>query len=91
MPKRETVRSSTIITCPLNELVAELHDPHAGDPAAPRYGRPSSARKTVDRPETLKSLLVPYPADDMEMWPVNRRVGNVKNNDPSLSEPIALA
>jgi hypothetical protein len=25
------------------------------------------------------------------IWPVDRRVGNVKNNDPSLIEPIALA
>jgi hypothetical protein len=23
-------------------------------------------------------------------WPVSLRVGNVKNNDPSLIEPIAL-
>jgi putative SOS response-associated peptidase YedK len=27
----------------------------------------------------------------MVIWPVDRRVGNVKNNDPSLIEPIALA
>ena len=42
-------------------------------------------------PDRLKALLVPYPADDMIVWPVSQRVGNVKNNDPSLSEPIALA
>ncbi len=37
----------------------------------------------------LKSLLAPYPADEMICWPVSPRVGNVKNNDPSLIEPIA--
>jgi putative SOS response-associated peptidase YedK len=37
----------------------------------------------------LKSLLIPYPSDDMICWPVSPRVGNVKNNDPSLIEPIA--
>jgi len=26
----------------------------------------------------------------MTCWPVNPRVGNVKNNDPSLIEPIAV-
>jgi len=26
----------------------------------------------------------------MTMWPVDKRVGNVKNNDPSLIEPFSL-
>jgi hypothetical protein len=38
----------------------------------------------------LKSLLVPYPSDGMIAWPVSQRVGSVKNNDPSLIEPIVL-
>jgi len=37
-------------------------------------------------PTIVKSLLAPYPADDMEIWPVSTRVGNVRNNDPSLIE-----
>jgi hypothetical protein len=37
----------------------------------------------------LKALLAPYPSEDMICWPVSARVGNVKNNDPSLIEPIA--
>ena len=39
--------------------------------------------------EELKSLLAPYPSDDMICWPVSPRVGNVRNNDPSLIEPIS--
>jgi hypothetical protein len=35
------------------------------------------------------SRLAPYPSDEMICWPVSARVGNVKNNDPSLIEPIA--
>ena len=38
----------------------------------------------------LKALLAPYPSDDMMCWPVSARVGNVKNNDPGLVEPINL-
>jgi putative SOS response-associated peptidase YedK len=38
----------------------------------------------------LKALLAPYPSDDMIAWPVSQRVGNVKNNDPSLIERISL-
>jgi putative SOS response-associated peptidase YedK len=38
----------------------------------------------------LKSLLVPYPSDGMIAWPVSPLVGSVRNNDPSLIEPIVL-
>ena len=40
---------------------------------------------------TLKGLLAPYPAERMTLWPVDKRVGNVKNNDPSLIEPVSLS
>ena len=39
----------------------------------------------------LKGLLAPYQAERMTVWPVNKRVGNVKNNDPSLIEPVSLS
>jgi hypothetical protein len=26
----------------------------------------------------------------MTMWPVDKRLGNVRNNDPSLIEPVEL-
>jgi hypothetical protein len=34
-------------------------------------------------------MLTPYPSEGMTRWPVSTRVGNVKNNDPSLVERIA--
>ena len=43
----------------------------------------------LGRTQHLKALLVPYSGEDMICWPVSPRVGNVKNNDPSLIEPIA--
>ena len=39
----------------------------------------------------LKALLGPYPSEGMICWPVSSRVGNVKNNDPSLIDPVVLA
>jgi putative SOS response-associated peptidase YedK len=36
----------------------------------------------------LKAIRAPYPSEEMTCWPVSPRVGNVKNNDPSLIEPI---
>jgi putative SOS response-associated peptidase YedK len=35
-------------------------------------------------------LPAPYPAEAMVAWPVGLRVGNVKNNDPSLIEPVSV-
>jgi putative SOS response-associated peptidase YedK len=89
-PAGETVRSATIVTCAPNALVAELHDrmPVILPPSAwPAW----LGEETIDRPEMLKTLLAPYPADEMVMWPVDKRVGNVGNNDAALVEPIALA
>jgi putative SOS response-associated peptidase YedK len=39
----------------------------------------------------LQALLAPYPADGMICWPVSARVGNVRNNDSSLIEPVTVA
>jgi putative SOS response-associated peptidase YedK len=39
----------------------------------------------------LKALLAPYPSEDMICWQVGERVGNVRNNDSSLIEPVAEA
>jgi putative SOS response-associated peptidase YedK len=42
----------------------------------------------VTDPAQVERLLVPYPADAMEAFPVNRKVGNTRNNGPDLIEPI---
>jgi len=57
-----------------------LAQPHAG-----------SIEAEVADARDLKALLGLYPADEMVCWPVSQRVGNVKNNDPSLIEPIKRA
>jgi putative SOS response-associated peptidase YedK len=82
------VRSATIVTCAPNELVAERHD------RIPVILLPSVwptwlGEESIDRPETLKMLLAPFPADEMVIWRVDRRVGNVRNNDQSLMESMA--
>jgi putative SOS response-associated peptidase YedK len=39
----------------------------------------------------LKVLLAPFPSKAMTCWHVSARVGNVKNNEPSLIEPLTAA
>jgi putative SOS response-associated peptidase YedK len=34
-------------------------------------------------------MLKPYPAEAMEAYPVSTRVGNVKNTEAELFEPLA--
>jgi putative SOS response-associated peptidase YedK len=88
-PAQELVRSFTIITTTPNELAAEIHNrmPVILAPAA----WPAWLGEEEADAGTLKALLVPCPAGEMTMWPVSARVGNVKNNDPTLIEPIAFA
>jgi putative SOS response-associated peptidase YedK len=88
-PAGETIRTCTIITCGPNELIEPLHDRmpvilHESD-------WPSWLGETTTSGADLKELLAPYPADQMELWPVDKRVGNVKNEGPELAVPIALS
>jgi putative SOS response-associated peptidase YedK len=81
------VRSFAIITTTPNNLCAELHN------RMPVVLKPGAwpvwlGEEPADASE-LKALLAPFPSEEMTCWPVNARVGNVKNNDPSLIEPIA--
>ena len=82
------MRSFAIITTTPNELCAELHDrmPVVLKPD----GWPVWLGEEPADPRQLKALLAPYPSEGMTCWPVTTRVGNVKNNDPSLIEAVAV-
>jgi putative SOS response-associated peptidase YedK len=88
-PEGERARTFAIITTEPNELCARLHNRM---PAilAPEAWPAWLDEEPADEPR-LKSLLAPYPSDGMVCWPVSARVGNVRNNDPSLIEPVAAA
>src|SRR5215469_10962740 len=87
-PAGERVRSFAIVTTRPNEQCAELHDRMPvvlGPETWPAWlgEEPADAHH-------LKAMLAPYPSDEMTCWPVSSRVGNVKNNDRSLIEPISV-
>jgi putative SOS response-associated peptidase YedK len=81
-PAGEWVRSFAIVTTAPNELCAERHNRMPVVPGAEVW----SARLGEEPadPRQLKALLAPYPPEAMICWAVSARVGNVKNNDPSL-------
>ncbi|HEY2539661.1 MAG TPA: SOS response-associated peptidase, partial [Stellaceae bacterium] len=86
-PAGEWVRSFAVITTQQNELCAALHNrmPVVLKPEV----WPAWLGEQPTAVDDLRAILGPYPADEMICWPVSPRVGNVKNNDPSLIEPIA--
>jgi putative SOS response-associated peptidase YedK len=87
-PSGERVRSFAIVTTEPNELCAALHN-RMPVVLAPEAWPAWIGEQPADVPQ-LKALLAPYPADDMICWPVSARVGNVRNNDPSLVERVVL-
>jgi putative SOS response-associated peptidase YedK len=85
-PAGERIRSFAIVTTEPNELCAELHN-RMPVILAPEAWPAWLVEQPADEAQ-LKAVLAPYPSDQMICWPVSARVGSVKNNDPSLVEPI---
>ncbi len=42
----------------------------------------------VTNPAGFKPMLPQFPGGDMQSWPVGKAVGNVRNQEPALMEPI---
>jgi putative SOS response-associated peptidase YedK len=75
--------SCTILTCAANALIAPLHDrmPVVLDPE-------DLDTWLTGNPERASRLLVPAARGVLTGYPVDRRVGNVRNDDPSLTVPV---
>jgi putative SOS response-associated peptidase YedK len=85
-PDADWLRSATIITGEPNELVGRIHN------RMPVI-LPESAWDTWLDPanedaDALTKLLVPYPAEEMEAYPVNPFVNTVQNDGPHLIDPL---
>jgi putative SOS response-associated peptidase YedK len=85
----EVIRSFTIITTSANEMMAPIHD------RMPVMLPEDAWERWLDPGRTagaglgeLKGLLVPSEDGWLEMYPVSRRVNDVRNDGPDLVEPI---
>jgi putative SOS response-associated peptidase YedK len=81
-PRLETF---TIITCAPNALLSPIHDRMPVILTREAWG--AWLGEELLSPDRLKSLLKPFDSARMELWPVDRRVGNVANDDAALIEP----
>lgn len=85
-PTGEIVRSCTIVTTESNDLMRPLHDrmPVILD----EKDWPAWLGEVETSLEDLRKLLRPFPSEEMHLWPVGKRVGNVRNDDASLVVPV---
>jgi putative SOS response-associated peptidase YedK len=72
----------TILTTEPNDTVAPIHDRMP-------VVLPRRAERTwlTAGPDERRDLCEPYPDDDLEAYPVSRRVNDPGNDDPSVIEP----
>ena len=90
-PDGQPLKSFAIITTPANELLAPLHGRMPVVLPPNRWAAWLGEHRLGETPATdseLKAMLKPYPGSAIAFWPVDRRVGNVKNDSPDLFTPV---
>jgi len=85
-PGGDTLKSFTIITTTANTLLKPLHGRMPVVLGADRWAAWLGESAATDT--ELKAMLKPYPGSGMTFWPVDRRVGNVRNDSPDLFAPL---
>jgi putative SOS response-associated peptidase YedK len=81
----QTLETYTVITTDPNELTELIHT------RMPVIIAPNDYKRWMEPGEPAHlpvDLLRPYLAEEMAAWPVNARVGNIRNNDPALVDPV---
>jgi putative SOS response-associated peptidase YedK len=82
-PDGGVLRSCAVITTGPNAVMAPIHD------RMPVIVAPEHWQAWLTGPvEAVLGLLAPLPAEDLQAWPVSRRVSRASADDPSLIEPL---
>ncbi|WP_203077048.1 SOS response-associated peptidase [Falsiroseomonas ponticola] len=81
-PDGTWLRTFTVITTEANEKQALVH--HRMPVILPPEVWDAWLGAEPAEPEELLELLVPCPAEELAIWPVDNRVGKVAENDPRL-------
>jgi putative SOS response-associated peptidase YedK len=85
-PDGGALKSFAIVTTAANDLLAPLHNRMPVLVPPDRWAGWLGENAATDA--ELKAMLKPYPGAAMAYWPVERRVGNVKNDSPDLFAPL---
>jgi putative SOS response-associated peptidase YedK len=81
-----TIRSFAIITTAANDLLEPLHDRMPVLIPPDRWAAWLGEKSTTGT--ALNAMLKPYPGAAMTFWPVDRAVGDVRNDSPDLFAPL---
>jgi putative SOS response-associated peptidase YedK len=82
----DEIQSCTIMTCGPNDLMAELHNRMPVILSESDWAKWLGEESATE--EELLALLKPCPDDRLQIWPVDKKVGNVRNKGAELALPI---
>lgn len=85
-PEGDELRTCTILTTAPNELIEPIHDRMPVIVAS--ENRELWLDPAVQDPKALEPILVPYPAHEMEAYPVSKRVNSPTNQGAGLARPL---
>ncbi|MEK6280162.1 MAG: SOS response-associated peptidase [Acidobacteriota bacterium] len=85
--RNSAITSCSIITTAPNQLLAAIHD--RMPVILPPEDYDTWLREDA-RPDELKALLAPYPADEMKSFPVSQQVNHAQVDNPQLVEPVEV-
>jgi putative SOS response-associated peptidase YedK len=81
----DAIESYTILTTEANDLIGELH--HRMPVIVPPERFDDWIGREPLSPEAAETMLLPFPAEDMEIVVVSTRVNSPRNDDPECLEP----
>ncbi|PRH86562.1 DUF159 family protein [Labrys okinawensis] len=79
----EITRSFAIVTCPANSLVGTIHERMPVIIAPENYERWMANIE----PDPF-DLMVPFPSEKMDMWPISEKVSSSRYNQRDVADPI---
>lgn len=87
-PDGDLIQSATILTTEPNSLMEPIHNrmPVILD----AEGVSVWLDPDLTNKDQLQQLLIPFPEEDMKLYPVSKKVGSVKNESPDLLEAVDL-
>ncbi len=82
-PSGRWIRTFAVVTCAANERMAKIHDRMPVILTVEGY-----ERWLANIEPDPADLMVPYPSDEIRIWPVGPRVNSAGNDDAGMDWPV---
>jgi putative SOS response-associated peptidase YedK len=87
-PEGDSIKTGCILTTSPNDLVKPIHD--RMPVILPKNQYQTWLSPDEVKPEMIQPLMIPYPANEMQAYPVSTFVNSPKNNSPQCIQASAL-